>query len=112
MIENLEKYLYYFLIYFMAVMTSMAFIGIPAMLCYFNISQLLGKGIDVLLIAGIFSAITIIYFGVVEFITRRSMDNRKSILEKMLHICATVGSILLINSIGWLIIILLAGVDT
>ncbi len=108
MINKFENFLHYFLIFFMAILTSMIFVGVPVLLCFLAISELSKKGLNVIFIAGLFSAIVIIYFVVVEFIMK-SHGNKRPIIEQILHLCAEIGSILLIIAIGLFIILFLVG---
>jgi hypothetical protein len=71
------------------------------------VKGLLDKGMDVILMAGFFSIMIIIYLSVVEFIIKYQSD-RKSVIENILYICANVGSVLLVISIGLFVILLLS----
>ena len=105
--DKLEIFLYHFLILSVSISTAITFIGLPALLCHLAVKNLLDKGIDVILIGGFFSIIIVIYSSVIEFILKYK-SNKKPIIENVLYICANVGSVLLVISMGLFVILLLS----
>ena len=104
MIKKVEKYLNHFLVASMTLLTSIILVGIPAILFYLIMREFLNKGRDLLLIAGLLSVITLIYFGIVHFKTKTFSNYGSPTTPKLLRHCAKVGSMLLYISLGLIFI--------
>ena len=95
MITKIEKLLDRFFVTSVTILSSAAFIAIPAFLFYLIMKESLNKGTDLLLAAGALSVFVATYFGAVHIKTRQFSNERDLAAPKVLYHAVRVGSLLL-----------------